>query len=181
MVNSLIYSNSYKNKPLLLVCILQRTESKSQGMGKDRKTVDETNWDRDTIFDLKQFFMQKDPNMGELYLEPNEYNFPFKFTLPAGNLPTSFHHREAHIRYWLEAIVDIPWSFNRNFIKIITVINALDLNLLPALRQPVGVSDTKVICCGPCKSDPIIIEFNTSKSNLVFNTIGIELIFNNIL
>ena len=41
-------------------------------MGKDRKTVNETHWDRETVFDLKQFFMHKDPKMGELYLEPNE-------------------------------------------------------------------------------------------------------------
>ena len=147
--------------------------------GKNSTSTTTTRWDRDTIFEFKQLLLQKDPNMSELYIEPNEYNYPFKFTLPAGNLLTSYQHFEANIRYCLEATIDIPWATNITARKSISIINPIDLNSIPGLRQPCAVSDTKVVCCGPCKSDPIIIEFNTNKSNLVFNTfIDIELIFN---
>ena len=44
------------------------------------------------------------------------------------------------------------------------VISPYDLNLMPALRQPYGASEMKVLCCGPCKSDPIIATFEIPKS-----------------
>jgi len=35
---------------------------------------------------------------------------------------------------------------------------------MPALKQPYGVSEQKIACCGPCKSDPIVVNFHTKKS-----------------
>ena len=64
----------------------------------------------------------------------------------------------------MRATVEVEWSFNIHAVRVFSVVNPLDLNLLPGLRQPIGVSDTKILCCGPCKSDPIIINFNTNKS-----------------
>ena len=109
--------------------------------------------------------MEKQPNSSDLYLEPIDNNFRFRFILPKGNLSTSYEHFEAHIRYWVKATINIPWSINRHAIRCFTVINPLDLNRQPSLRQPYGVSDTKIVCCGPCKSDPITIDLNTTKSN----------------
>ena len=150
---------------------------KMSGTGRNRTIRSFVFSDRDTIFDFNQFLMQKDPNISELYIEPNEYNYPFKFTLPTGILPTSYQHFEANIRYFLEATIDGQLKTTAK--KIISLINPIDLNIIPGLRQPCGVSDTKVICSGPCKDDPILIELNTSKSKRVFNTfIDIELIFN---
>ena len=105
------------------------------------------------------------PMNSDLYLEACEYNHPFRFILPAGNLPTSYEHFEAHIRYWVKATIDIPWSINKHAIQCFSVINPLDLNLLPGLLQPYGVNDTKTVGIGIFKSDPIIIDFNTNKSN----------------
>ena len=170
MVNSLNYSLFFKKKLFYCFFILQRTERRTTGQGKNRRTMTYTRWDHETIFDFKLLFLEKDPNINELYIEPNEYNYPFKFILPAGNIPTSYQHYEAYIRYCLEAIIDIPWATNITARKSISIINPIDLNSIPGLRQPCAVSDTKVVCCGPCKSDPIIIEFNTNKSNLVLNT-----------
>jgi hypothetical protein len=64
----------------------------------------------------------------------------------------------------VRATVEIQWSFNKHAVRVFSVVNPLDLNLLPGLRQSFGVSDSKTLCCGPCKSDPIIIDFNTNKS-----------------
>lgn len=108
--------------------------------------------------------MQKQDETNDLYLKDYHYNFPFRFTLPTSNLPTSYEFFDAHIRYYVKATIDIPMSINREAIRCFSVINPLDLNLLPSLRQSFGVSDTNRVCCGPCISDPILIDFNTTKS-----------------
>lgn len=115
-----------------------------------------------------------------MYIDNEEYIFPFKFQLRGSTLPTSYElyysdDYKFYIRYWVKVTLDVPWWFNKHVIKCFTVINPLDLNLLPGLRQPYGVSDTKIICCGPCQSDPITIELNTNKTGYVA---GETIIFN---
>ncbi len=44
------------------------------------------------------------------------------------------------------------------------MISHYNLNLNQALRQPIGASETKTLCCGPCKSDPITATLNVPKS-----------------
>jgi hypothetical protein len=94
-------------------------------------------------------------------LELENNNYEFKFTLPSSGLATSYEHPQAYIQYWLGASI---WSTQTYVIKRFTVINPLDLNLLPGLRQPYGVSETTTNSCCPCESDPINIEFNKNKS-----------------
>ena len=123
-------------------------------------------WDRETLVEAQEILLQKQDNTNDLYLEEFEYSFHFRFTLPP-NSPTSYEHAFANIRYWLKATIDIPWSINKHALRIFTVINPLDLNLLPNLRQSYAVSDAKILCCLYCKSEPIMIGFNTSKSNSI--------------
>ena len=103
-----------------------------------------------------------------------EYNFPFRFLLPWTDLPTSFEQCGAYIGYSVKAIIDIPWSLDLKTTRFFTVINPLDLNLLPELRQPYYVKDIKT--CGIIfKKDPIMIEFDTNKSifyhSYLYNTL----------
>ncbi len=37
----------------------------------------------------------------------------------------------------------------------------------PNLRSPYGVSGEKIICCGPCRSEPISVKFNIEKTAFV--------------
>ena len=120
---------------------------------------------RDTFFETKRPLLRKQPNSSDLYLNPLENNFRFEFFLPMFNLPTSYEYNSAYIRYWLKATIEIPWSINKHTTRCLTVINPLNLNRLPGIKQPYGVSDTKIICCGPCQSQPITIDLNTNKSN----------------
>lgn len=48
-----------------------------------------------------------------------------------------------------------------------------DLNINPTLRQPNQVQASKVLCCGPCASDPITATFGLPKSIQIFFSIGI--------
>lgn len=99
----------------------------------------------------------------DMYLEAQEYSFPFSFILPT-NLPTSFEHNHGRIRYTITGTIDIPWSTNKNSSRVFTVLNNLDLNEMPSLRHPVEVNDSKTLCCGPCRSGPIFAEFSLKKS-----------------
>jgi hypothetical protein len=56
-------------------------------------------------------------------------------------------------------------SFNKRSERAFTVLSDYDLNLHPVLRKSYGVSDSKVLCCGPCKSEPILAKFDIPKSN----------------
>lgn len=52
--------------------------------------------------------------------------------------------------------------------KPISIVNNLDLNEIQNIRQPYGVSGTKIMCCGPCKSEPIMTYFSINKSNFIY-------------
>ncbi|CAF0904985.1 unnamed protein product [Brachionus calyciflorus] len=137
--------------------------SESHGSGKNRRTVHYSAYEKYLNFDL--VFLSKQPN-SDLYLEIGDYSYPFDIVLPP-NLPTSFEHTVGQVRYSLYGTVDIPWAFDKHTTRSFTVVSHLDLNANPALRQGFGVSDEKVLCCGPCKSDPIIANFNILKSGYV--------------
>ena len=112
-------------------------------------------------FDLLFLAKQSD---SDLYLEAGDYSYPFDIVLPP-NLPTSFEHTVGQVRYSLYGTIDIPWAFDKHTTRSFTVVSHLDLNSNPSLRQGYGVSDQKVLCCGPCKSEPIIANFNILKCN----------------
>ena len=100
----------------------------------------------------------------DTYLEAGDYSYPFQVMLPP-NLPTSFEHEYGQIRYSISATIDIPWAFDKHSVKSFTVINVCDLNSLgPALRQPYGVTGSKVFCCWCCASEPVIAKFDVLKS-----------------
>ncbi|CAF0761104.1 unnamed protein product [Brachionus calyciflorus] len=115
--------------------------------------------------DIDTILLKKYPN-SDLFLDPDEYTFPFFIELP-NNLPTSFEHEVGQIRYTLSAKIEIPWAFNKNTKKSFTVLGQYDLNENPSLRLGLGVSDQKYLCCWPCRSDPIIANFSLMKGGYV--------------
>lgn len=113
-------------------------------------------------------FVAKQASAGDLYLEPGDYSYPFNIVLPP-NLPTSFEHIYGRVRYSIYGTIDIPWAFDKHTTRSFTIVSPLDLNSNPNLRQPYSVSASKVLCCGPCKSDPITASFSVRKGNLFLN------------
>ena len=129
-------------------------------------------------------FLQKRSNE-DLYIEAGDHSFPFQIQLPP-NLPTSvcyhygfnlqiylkfflqyslkFEHQFGRVRYSVNSNIDIPWAFDKHTTRSFTVLSHYDLNRDPNARQSYGVSDTKVLCCGPCASDPITGNFSVDKS-----------------
>jgi hypothetical protein len=105
-------------------------------------------------------------NNKDIYLEKGDQSFPFQISLPT-NLPTSFKHKLGEIFYLLEAILDIPWSFNKRSIKSFTVINNFDLNNYPELKLPRKVEESKPTGVIFQSGDPVRVEFTTAKTGYV--------------
>lgn len=125
---------------------------------------------RANYVDFKQLCLAKSNSQDHLCIEAgNPKVFSFEFQLPL-MIPTSFESKrfKGHIRYWVQGVIDIPWSFNRYTHTTFTVINTLDLRSAPSLFNPIGVSDRKFYCCGPCQSSPVEISFNANKCKKKF-------------
>lgn len=128
--------------------------------------------DSEKYLDEKIMFMEKEGN-SDLYLEPGDYAFPFQVTLPA-NVPTSFEHAYGRIRYSLNGTIDIPWAVDKHTTLAFSVISHVDLNQFPNLRQSAEASDSKTLCCGPCKSAPITGELSIRKGTTKPNMTNIR-------
>ena len=113
----------------------------------------------------------------DTYLEVGEYSYPFQVVLPS-SLPTSFEHEYGHIRYSIRATIDIPCAIDKHTLMAFTVISPYNLNLLePTIRQPYGVSGSKVFCCLCCTSQPVTAKFEVLKgSNFLKSTFKINII-----
>lgn len=51
--------------------------------------------------------------------------------------------------------------------RLFSIISPLDLSANSAYFEPYGVSASKVVCCGPCRSEPIICTFSVKKSGYI--------------
>lgn len=132
--------------------------NRSEGSDDDRRSY----WAKVPYADFQIVCLSKSPDQ-ENFLDTQEYVFPFDFVLPH-NIPTSFESFDGRIRYWVQGVIDIPWSLNRYTHATFTVINKMDLNAVPQLQIPKGATDRKVFCCGPCKSKPVDVTFDIQKS-----------------
>ena len=124
-------------------------------------------YNNENYLNFKCIFISKE-SQGEFYLETGLYSLPFYINLPS-NLPTSFEHELANVRYSVICTIDIPWKSDKHSVRTFTVISPLDLNYNFKLREPYETTDSKVLCCGPFKSDPITISFSIPKGkNIIF-------------
>jgi hypothetical protein len=140
-----------------------RTES--TGSGQSRSTRRYSGYEN--YLNYQVVFVSKHSSNQDLYIEVGDYSYPFQIMLPS-HLPTSFEHSIGRVRYSIYATVDIPWAVDKHSQRSFSVINHLDLNSNPSLKTPYGVTDTKILCCGFCKSDPITATLGIMKSNLYF-------------
>jgi hypothetical protein len=122
----------------------------------------------------------------DLYLESGQHKYPFEVVIP-NQSPTSFEHEHGRIRYLLQGTVEIPWAFDQQANKIITVISQVNLNTMAQLRDPISVSEKRKLGCLCFETNPIYatlslkqtgfvpgesIRFNVKISNETNRTIG---------
>lgn len=110
-------------------------------------------------------FLLENKDITELYLNVGDYVYNFKFLLPK-ILPSSFEHTFGFIRYVLIVTIDIPWAFDYNVKKLLSVIQMNDLNHKPHLTQSVSTNEIKRFgCCYTAGS--ITASLNIDKTGYV--------------
>lgn len=82
------------------------------------------------------------------------HSFPFDFGLP-DVLPSSFEGPWGYIRYFINATIDRPWSFNKNYKRPFSVISPVDLNTQKNVMHSTSNRGSKRMFCLCCKSGPI--------------------------
>lgn len=87
-----------------------------------------------------------------------KHRFDFACELPA-RLPSSHEtaHRCGHIRYYVEAVLDVPWRFNNKSKLEFKVVHCDDLNNFPQLKTPLHCEEIKQFCCFCCASEPLFL------------------------
>ena len=84
------------NSVNMVVCGYSRVNwSESSGSDKSQRTRHYTNYEEH--FNMKLMLVYPEGSH-DLYLEPGDLSYPFQVNLPS-NLPTSFEHDHAHVRY----------------------------------------------------------------------------------
>ena len=100
---------------------------------------------------------EKDRKGDNPVLPAGEHIMPFAFQLPSSGLPSSFEGEHGHIRYWLEATVDRPWTNDYKTKRAFTVHDVIDVNL-DQMVVPIEANDERTLCCFCCKSGPLYVE-----------------------
>lgn len=84
------------------------------------------------------------------------HRFDFACQLPP-LLPASFEGSKGNIRYKVEACLDVPWGFDKEFDLSFTVVRNDDLNLQPELKIPSQGEEITRFCCLFCESEPLLM------------------------
>jgi len=77
-------------------------------------------------------------------LQPGTHTFNFVFPLPY-ELPSSLNLKFGRIIYYVEAVLDIPWKFDKEIKVPFTVFRFDDLNFYKNLKEPVKLVESKSI------------------------------------
>jgi hypothetical protein len=84
------------------------------------------------------------------------YKYNFVVDLPQ-LLPSTLAGSHGSIEYKVEAVLDIPWRFDKEVKMPFTVMRHDNLNEYPELRYPLKQEEVKTFCCLFCQSGPCVI------------------------
>jgi Arrestin (or S-antigen), N-terminal domain/Arrestin (or S-antigen), C-terminal domain len=134
--------------------------TESVGSGNTRRATDYLGEEK-FLSSLSYLFGSKD---GETVEVPaGVHNYKFACPLPP-TVPYSVDGEHGHIRYKVDANVDIPWGFDLQADKTFTVCRREDLNEFAELRLPCEVEEIQTFCCWFCESDPLMLKVRLPKT-----------------
>lgn len=138
-------------------CHWTETESYETGTGNDRRTETRTiHYDgKDVYLDQKTYLFTSQDGKA-VVMASGTYRYDFMFQLPH-LLPASLESAHGSIRYHIEAVLDVPWRFDKKFKLAFTVVRHDDLNLQPELRIASTSEEIKRFCCFFCQSEPLMM------------------------
>ncbi|XP_013417424.1 arrestin domain-containing protein 3-like isoform X1 [Lingula anatina] len=144
-----------------------RTESYTDGSGNRRTRTYTVHYSsHQKYFETKVILYGHSQSNEAFYLPPGTKTYPFRFDLPP-YLPTSFEGEFGNIRYIARATIDRPWWFDYHTKRGVNILSVKDLNTKPHLMTPMGVADSKTLCCLCCASGPIEAKMSLSRTGFV--------------
>lgn len=94
------------------------------------------------------------------------HRYEFSVRMPS-EVPASFEALNGHIRYNVEAVLDVPWDFDQEFKLPFNVFRVFDLNFHPELKIPCKSEEIKRFCCCFCQSEPLVMTVTVPQSGFV--------------
>lgn len=146
-------------------CHWTESQSRTTGSGENRRTTNHTVHFRgeNVYLNTKTYLFGYD-GAPAVEIPSGTHRYNFALQLPP-LLPASFEATHGHIRYDIEAVLDVPWGFDREFKLQFTVLrNNDDLNHDPLLRIPCQMEDITTFCCFCCQSAPLIMTVNVPRT-----------------
>ena len=138
-------------------CHWTETEQRTQGTGKNRRTVNHTiHYTGKDVYlnSVNYLFGHAGADAVELPSGTHRYNLIFQVPVL---VPASFEAKHGSIRYHVEAVLDVPWGFDTEFKVQFRVARNIDLNYQPELKLGSHNEEIKRFCCLCCESDPLMV------------------------
>ncbi|RVE49380.1 hypothetical protein evm_005995 [Chilo suppressalis] len=86
----------------------------------------------------------------EKHLDPGKFEYPFSFQLPP-NCPSSVDGSVGHVRYEVDAVMDIPYAVDKTITRKFRVLAPFDLNTINC-KDPGVIEIDQTYCCWCCTS-----------------------------
>lgn len=136
-----------------------------EGVGKAKWTVGSrrttTFKEKDRFFDTITYLLGS-KNADSQQIAIGVYNYPFSCLIPS-TVPYTFEGNYGFVRFKVDANLDIPWAKDLHSEMAFTVMRYDDLNLIPLLKNPVEVEESKVFCTFLCNTKPFAMTLQLPK------------------
>lgn len=139
-----------------------RTVSESDGEGGTRSRTVEDHHSASEKYLSMEAMLYPGPR-----LEAGQHMLPFTFILPPEGLPSSFEGQYGHVRYYVQAVIERSWKWNHRAKVHFSLCSVVDLNMMPACRNPGHSRDHKTFCCLCCRSGPLAAVISTPRTGYV--------------
>lgn len=127
------------------------------GSGDNRRTESyDAPYEGKNVYISNKMSLFGNPNGEPIELPSGVHKYDFQFPLPA-LIPPSFEGTYGNIRYRIEAELNVPWAFDKEYKLQFTVVRRDELNSLPELKIPIQMEEVEKFCCWCCESDPLMM------------------------
>lgn len=148
-------------------CHWTETKTESTGLGENRRTFTKTNHfqGKEIYLDSKTYLIGSEEG-GSIEVASGTHRFDISCQLPQ-NLPASFEATFGSVLYSVEAVLDIPWSIDKQFKVHFNVFRHDDLNESPELKTISSNEELRHFCCLFCQSQPLVMTVTLPYSGYV--------------
>lgn len=138
-------------------CHWTEHRSRSVGTGKNRRTEHYTvSYDGNQTFLNSKTYLFGRSGADAIEMQPGTFSYNFACELPL-LLPETLAASHGSIAYSVEAVLDIPWRFDKEIQTYFTVVRHDNLNDYPELRMAQRQEEIKTFCCLFCQSGPCML------------------------